>query len=203
MSKPQLVVIAGPNGAGKSTLSRLFLNDRIPIVNPDDIAEKIKPNHGGDLKVVLRAGKQALLERKQLLENKKNFAVETTLSGKGELDLMAKAKACGYKVNLFYVGLDSIAKSNGRVVHRVSLGGHTVPYKDIERRYDKSLANLPKAMKLADRTLVLDNSGLRRRFLLSRGKNRIKFVSKKMPKWAKKAIPLKLRQRSIDRGMGM
>ena len=38
---PQLWVVAGPNGAGKSTLTRRYLAGRLPIVNPDDIAQAL------------------------------------------------------------------------------------------------------------------------------------------------------------------
>lgn len=40
---PQLWVVAGPNGAGKSTLVSRRVAQRIPFVNPDDIARRIQP----------------------------------------------------------------------------------------------------------------------------------------------------------------
>jgi predicted ABC-type ATPase len=40
---PQLWVVAGPNGAGKSTLANKYLAGRLPIVNPDVIAQALVP----------------------------------------------------------------------------------------------------------------------------------------------------------------
>ena len=45
---PQLWVVAGPNGTGKSTLANKYLAGRLPIVNPDVIAQALAPTdpHG-------------------------------------------------------------------------------------------------------------------------------------------------------------
>jgi predicted ABC-type ATPase len=40
VTKPQLWIIAGPNGAGKTTLTQAYFVQRIPVVNPDEIAAK-------------------------------------------------------------------------------------------------------------------------------------------------------------------
>lgn len=37
-------------------------------------------------------------------------------------------------------------------------GGHDVPPQDVIRRFSRSLENLPKAVNLADRVTILDNS---------------------------------------------
>jgi hypothetical protein len=41
-----------------------------------------------------------------------------------------------------------------------SLGGHSIPEKDIRRRYDRALANLPEAIKIAHQVAVYDNSSI-------------------------------------------
>ena len=46
-----------------------------------------------------------------------------------------------------------------RVLLRTTQGGHNVPADDIRRRYERSLANAPKALLLADSGIVFDNSG--------------------------------------------
>ena len=45
-----------------------------------------------------------------------------------------------------------------RVAARVARGGHDVPAQDVIRRYARSLENLPRAMQLADKVTILDNS---------------------------------------------
>ncbi|MCF6502376.1 zeta toxin family protein, partial [Escherichia coli] len=138
---------------------------------------------------MVQAGREAIKQREALLSQKASFAVETTLTGKGELDLMRRASAQGYKVNLFFVGLDSAQLSAGRVAQRVRSGGHPVPLDDIFRRFDRSLANLSAALPMADRAFVLDNSGLRRQLLLSVENGRVKHFTKQLPPWAQTAIP--------------
>lgn len=94
-----------------------------------------------------------------------------------------------YKVNLVYVGIKNEAQSQRRVDARVRLGGHPVSEADIKRRFERSMSNLAEAMKIAHRTLVFDNSGKRRRYLLGREHGKTRHVSRNLPEWAKQAIP--------------
>jgi predicted ABC-type ATPase len=167
VTHPQLWIVAGPNGAGKTTLTGQHFAGRIPVVNPDDIARELSPRHNGELGVLRRAGVAALKQRQTYLAAQMSFAVETTLTGKGELNLMRRAAARRYKINLFFVGLNNAQLSAGRVAERVRSGGHPVPLEDIFRRFDRSPANLSDAIQVADRAFVLDNSDVRRRLLLS------------------------------------
>ena len=52
--RPQLWVFAGPNGAGKSTfVARHAVDQKIDVVNPDVIANRIDPSHKGDTAVLM------------------------------------------------------------------------------------------------------------------------------------------------------
>ena len=98
LHKPQLWIIAGPNGSGKSTLVERFQGrlTKVPIINPDNIARDLNPNLKTDLSSVsAQAGRMALKQQKKFLADKKSFAIETTLTGKRELRLMAQAKEQG------------------------------------------------------------------------------------------------------------
>ncbi len=198
--RPQLWVFAGPNGAGKSTLARKHIVGRVRIVNPDDIAREIAPDHHGDPAVMMKAGRMAVQERRALLAAGESFAMETTLTGQSELAFMAEARKRGFKVNLVFVGVRSVDYSRGRVAERVKRGGHPVARPDIERRFPRSMEHLSKAMRLAHRTFVVDNTGIRERLLLSRENKRTRFVSRSMPQWARDAIPAALR-RVKERGI--
>ncbi len=79
---------------------------------------------------------------------------------------MRAAGDAEYKLNLVYVGVDSIIRSKTRVAERVGKGGHDVPADALERRYERSLLNLEEAAGLADRVIVFDNSGDRHRLVL-------------------------------------
>jgi predicted ABC-type ATPase len=116
----------------------------LPVVNPDDIA---------DLEGVsaVSAGRLAIRRQHDLLDAKESFAFETTLSGRHELELMRRAAASGYKVNLVFIALGTPELSIGRIVQRVLDGGHNVPPTDVKRRYGRSMEHLPQALRLADR----------------------------------------------------
>lgn len=184
---PQLWLIAGPNGSGKSTLTGRYLADRLDVIDPDKIARKADPSGNWTPAGALRAGRQALAQQHACLDAKKSFAVETTLSGHHELDLMRQAKAAGFKVNLVFIGMESPDHSTLRVKERVAAGGHHIPAADIERRYPRSLANLPQAVAIADRAWLLDNTGRRPRLVASLERHQVKGVSQDMPKWARAA----------------
>ena len=147
-NSPLLILVTGPNGAGKSTLVlELFANNIFPselaLVNPDIIAyeEQVTP---------VVAGREALRRREELLQQKKNFILETTFSGNSEMRLIHKAKAQGYQIMLHFVSLESKALSMARIKMRVAKGGHDIPVADVHRRFERCYANMHKAQPLAD-----------------------------------------------------
>jgi len=156
-------------------------------VNPDEVA-RILPPRGGQPDV-LEAGRIALAQREAHLAAGQSFGVETTLTGHSEINLMRRARASGYRVNLVFVGLDDVQLSASRVQARVRDGGHNVPMADVLRRFDRSMTNLSIAMTIADRSYVIDNSGTRRRLLLSYENGKVKRLAKVIPRWAATAIP--------------
>jgi predicted ABC-type ATPase len=183
---PQLWIIAGPNGAGKTTLVSRRIGQRIEVVNPDIIAREIpsidgRPNER-------RAGQLAVKRRNDLLDRKADFAIETTLSGASALRFLQTAKIIGYKVTLVYVGLASADLSVQRVLDRVRQGGHAVPITAIERRFPDAMSKVGRAVALADRSYVFDNSGRRRRLLMIRDASKIRFVAANLPDWAVTAL---------------
>lgn len=197
---PQLWVFAGPNGAGKSTLVDRHAAGRLPVVNPDNIARELPrlPSGGLDER---EAGARAIAERARRFAARETFGFETTLSGKGELKVMRDASAAGYKVNLVYVGVRDAQTSAARVGERVAGGGHDVPREHTDRRYARTMANLAVAMGIADRSIMLDNSGERHRLLLVRENGRTRFEAATMPGWAVRAIPADLRGQRQGEGL--
>lgn len=174
----RLWVVAGPNGAGKSTLVARYLRGQFPIVNPDELA------FGPDGIGILEAGRRALEERRARLSEGRSFAIETTLTGRGEIEFMRRARAAEFRIALIYVGLASAALSHARVGFRVSQGGHHVPLDDVMRRYDRSVANLREAATMADRIMLFDNSTVRRRMIKVIVGGKIRFQTVDLPVWA-------------------
>ncbi|WP_243453738.1 zeta toxin family protein [Sandaracinobacteroides saxicola] len=159
-----------------------FRRGRLPLVNPDIIALSLPSSAGARRE--LQAGRIAIEQRRQLLATRAAFVIETTLTGAGERQLMLSAIDAGYRVGLVYVGLDDLELSMFRVRVRVATGGHDVPISDLKRRFERSLANLDLVAPLAQRLLLFDNSGRRRRLLLSRQDSHVRFCSSDWPEWA-------------------
>lgn len=178
---PQFWIVAGPNGAGKTTLADRYLAPRIPVVSPDAIAlaSQVTP---------FQAGRMAVAEQDRLLSEKASFAIDTTFSGNRELALIQRAADAGYKTNLIYVGIASVGLCLARIRERVDSGGHDVPGADIARRFGRSLKNLALSFDLADRIFVFDNTGEKRRLLLSVERNTVKHRSRNLPEWAMAAV---------------
>lgn len=159
---PLLTVIAGPNGAGKSTAIRQLMPIG-EVVNVDDIARGLI---GVSRNVA--AGRLALARIEELLESHSDFNFETTLSSNHALHVMRSAAARGYRVELAYIILRSPELHVARVQQRVAQGGHDIPVEVILRRYARSLLNLAKAARLADQTIIYDNTEPELKTLISR-----------------------------------
>lgn len=183
---PQLWIVAGPNGAGKTTLVSRRLERRIPVVNPDTIAQDL-PRIDGRLDE-RGAGQIAIERRNAFLAAGDDFAIETTLTGNSTLRFLKIAKANGYKTTLVYVGLASADLSIQRVLDRVRQGGHAVPLSALERRYPAALSKLAQAAVIADRSYVFDNSNSRRRLLFIREQGAYRYLVHDLPDWAMQSL---------------
>lgn len=157
---PDLYIVAGPNGAGKTTASFTILpqifNCR-EFVNADEIARGLSPFNPES--VAFEAGRIMLHRIEQLIESKKTFAFETTLSTRSYTALIQRCQREGYVINLIFLWLNSPELATERVRTRVLKGGHNVPEDVIRRRYDKGLQNFINLfMPLCDRWILADNS---------------------------------------------
>ncbi|GAC1380062.1 MAG: zeta toxin family protein [Aquirhabdus sp.] len=171
MSQPHVIVIGGPNGAGKSTIAPLVLRDYLAIpdfVNADQIAAGLSAfNPEG---AAFEAGRIMLRRLDELAISDKSFAFESTLSSRTFSVFLTKLKAQGYRVDVCYVWLNSIALAQERVALRVKMGGHHIPPEVIERRYARSVQNFRNLyLPLADEWRVYDNSELGNPHLLAQG----------------------------------
>ncbi|WP_419944506.1 AAA family ATPase [Candidatus Poriferisodalis sp.] len=140
MSVKEILIVAGPNGAGKTTFARdhLDLEARgLTYLNADVIAERLSP--GEPELADLPAGRLLLTEMDHLTGDGRDFAFETTLSGRGYLRRIRRWRADGYHVALTFLFLPSADRAIARVRHRVSLGGHHVPDDVVRRRYHAGL----------------------------------------------------------------
>jgi predicted ABC-type ATPase len=190
-ASPWMWLIAGPNGAGKSTFAPNLSSDVEEIVMPDQLAYRLSAT--APEKQAVRSARLAIDRIKSLLDERRSFAVETTLSGRFHLEMAARARAAGWKVGVIYIGLRSPKLAIERVRLRHIRGGHNVPPTDVRRRYARSLKNLVDIYRALDRVVVLDNSSARLRMkrIFEAREGRTVFRVPILPKWL----------RSLDRAI--
>ena len=117
---PRCILIAGPNGSGKTTFAREFLLREVGVihfVNADLIAGGLSP-----LRPELaarQAGRLVLKELSRLASARKNFAFESTLSGRTYLQLLNKWKSAGYRIEIVFLSLPSVHLALQRIAGRV------------------------------------------------------------------------------------
>ncbi|CAL4866478.1 hypothetical protein MMA231_00720 [Asticcacaulis sp. MM231] len=167
---PRCLIIAGPNGAGKTTFALEYLPNEARVmrfINADMIASGLSP-FAPETQAV-KAGRLFLTEVEAQIRSQEDFAVETTLSGRGYLKLIDRLKAYGWSVDLYYLALPDVSLSKKRVAERVAHGGHDIPAVDIERRFPRSLHNLLNDYRMrVDRCVCLMNGDERVNKILSR-----------------------------------
>jgi predicted ABC-type ATPase len=157
---PTLWLIAGADGVGKTTYARARIeavSGTTEFVNIDLIAQGLSPL--APTRQQTRAARVALDMARDLITQGKSFSLETTLSGKTHLRLVALAKANGLAVKLLYFFVDTPEVCLERVARRVSEGGHDVPEADLRRRFTRSLENFSIYAKQCDFWRIYDANG--------------------------------------------
>ena len=101
-----------------------------------------------------------MLQRiEELLPQKVDFAIETTLATRSYVHLVHQAQALGYKVHLIFFCLENEEQAIERVAQRVSNGGHNIPKTDIRRRFKRGIYNLLNLyMPICDSVHVYNNA---------------------------------------------
>jgi predicted ABC-type ATPase len=154
-------VLAGTNGAGKTSVAgAMFRQSGADYFNPDEAAIRILAANPGI--TAPEANSAAWHEGRRLLERaideRLDFAFETTLGGRTIAALLHKALAAGIEVRIWFVGLSSPELHIARVRSRVARGGHDIPEEKIRQRYDQSRIHLIELMPKITELRVYDNS---------------------------------------------
>ncbi len=163
--RPQIFVLAGCNGAGKSSIGgQAFLAAGIAYFNPDLAAREALANAAAPGRTMSQgeanawAWNEGVERLRRAITQRGNYALETTLGGDTIVELLLEATTAGLDVNVWFVGLESVALHVARVQQRVARGGHDIPRADIERRYVRGRVNLIRLMPKLNQLVVYDNS---------------------------------------------
>ena len=160
MQHPNLYIIAGPNGAGKTTASYTLLPEMlgcVNFVNADEIARGLSPFSPNTVDV--QAARIMLYRIDELLSQKADFGIETTLATRSYVQLVKRAQVLGYKVHLLFFCLETPEQAIQRVAQRVSNGGHGIPEDVIRRRFKRGIDNLVHLyLPICDSVTIWDNT---------------------------------------------
>lgn len=182
-SKDQAImyVFAGNNGSGKSTFRNLIAEKQgiQTNVDPDSLAKKYAENKE------IRAGREAIRLIESLIIGKMNFSMETTLSGRLPLRQIESAKNNGFKIIIYYMGVEKLSINLNRIRQRVEQGGHNIPKEDVLRRESRSLNNLMKLVFVADEIHLIDNTFMQATIAASISKDdyKIHIPENELPGW--------------------
>ena len=67
------------------------------------------------------------------------------------------AREKGYAVQLFYIGLDTLDESVGRIKNRVARGGHNIQEDDVKRCFGKRYDDVIRILPYCDSAFFYDN----------------------------------------------
>lgn len=157
-NQPLFTIVMGCNGAGKSAWKRKHY-DELPghYLDQDSLAGGLGDWNDQDNRDYTR--KIADREIESYIEQRFNFGIESTFSGRPGPDLMDRVIKEGYRVRGVYIGTNEPEINISRIAHRVRTGtGHRIDPIHIPDRYRYSLSNLRKKIQLFDELELIDNS---------------------------------------------
>ena len=152
-TRPIVLALAGSNGAGKSTFYETFLADSgLRFINADVLSASLNVR-------AYEAAELASSIRSALFAQRESFIFETVLSDPvGEkVEQLSTYAALGYTVVLIFIQIDSPEESIKRVAIRVSQGGHDVPDEKLLARFERTQANLKRAIERLPYVIVYSN----------------------------------------------
>ena len=146
-------IIGGVNGVGKSSFTGILKEQRSDLGILIDVV-KITAELGGN---TLAGDKAALKKIRDCIDRGISFTQETTLSGRHTEATARELVEKGYRVRLYYIGLDSAEESVSRIANRVKRGGHDIPTQDVERRFAGRWEAVAKVLPYCDEAEFYDN----------------------------------------------
>lgn len=201
---PSLFIIAGSNGAGKSTTGKYYLpavirekyeifdGDKLFAAKRKELYKKVTPS----LKDAGRLAADWLYEyfeqcvANALLENN-HFVYEGHFPEDENWNTPLRFKNARYTVHMIFMGLSALSLSELRVMDRAKMGGHNVPFFEVERNYYGNLYQLNRHFHIIDELLILDTSESEPKTLavFQNGKLTACLSASSVPAWFKQGLP--------------
>lgn len=189
---PTYTIFAGVNGCGKTSIYKSTYyeqNKGEKRINTNEMVARIGSWEDSNLQI--KCAREAVNLIRLYISENISFNQETTLSGKSIISNIKKAKEKGFLVTMNYIGVESSQIAKERVRLRVSRGGHGIPDKDIERRYDESLNNLLNVANLCNEINIYDNTDIFKLVIFIKN-GKIMWYDKNLPNWTRTIMSLKV-----------
>lgn len=181
-------IFAGVNGAGKTSIYETIYHEikkDEKRINTDEMVARVGSWRDNNLQI--KCAREAVKLINHYIKNHISFNQETTLSGKGIVNNIKKAKQQGFYIVMNYIGVESPNIAKERVRIRVSKGGHGISEEAIERRYYESLDNFKEVLDICNEINIYDNSDRFKRIAyICNGT--VKWKRDILPKWSSKIL---------------
>jgi predicted ABC-type ATPase len=196
---PTLYVLGGANGVGKTTWYQTAIENNevdpaIPFINIDTIVLR---ELGGYTAENLAIGEQLARERmKTLIQDKRDFMIESNLSRSADYDWTALMRKHGYDTVLFFFGTKDVEINKVRVQARVREGGHDIAEPIIEHRYRMGISYLKSNVLHFSEATLIDVSTDQPREVAKLQNGQILYKEPNCPEWVQESLEIaeKLKQ---------
>lgn len=154
-----IYVVGGTNGVGKSTIREQLLGPSIPYINTDFIAKELKSRHSS-LMLGELARQYGSDQIKKYIAAAESFAFENNLHEAKTFHWLQEMQKKGYRIVIYYVGVNNLQVTTKRIQERVSRGEHYVPPDEVFARYESGLKLLSHYFSFPDKLILIDNTQL-------------------------------------------
>jgi predicted ABC-type ATPase len=178
-----IYVVGGTNGVGKSTIREELLGPSIPYINADFIAQQLKIQHAS-LMLAELARQYGSEQIKKYIEAGQSFAFENNMHEAKTFQWLVEMQKSGYRIELFYIGVENLIITTKRIQERVKRGEHHVPPNEVYTRYENGMKLLRYYFNMPDKILMIDNTDFRYA-CLEVEKGKIIFYPANSPDWIK------------------
>lgn len=190
---PTLYVLGGANGVGKTTwyqtgIENIEVNPEIPFINIDTIV--LRELGGYSPENVVAAEQLARERMKTLIQEKKDFMIESNLSKSSDYEWIALMRNNGYETILFFLGTKDVEINKVRVQARVREGGHDIAEPIIEQRYRMGVSYLKANILHFSVATLFDVSTDEPRKVAQLQKGKIVYKEPHCPAWVKESLEI-------------
>ena len=155
MINPAVYILAGTNGVGKSTAAFQVIPIGVPFINADIIAAKLRKEYP-DRNIQEIANAEAIKLMNSFINVRETFAFETNLADGDTWKFLLSIQHLGYKLNLYFFGVDNIETCIHRIENRVKEGGHFVRSDVARHRYENGIKLLNYYKTYPDNLYLVD-----------------------------------------------